>query len=83
MHFTRMEDLLKAKEEVLNQTLDEAYLQALARVHRLYQESKVLKEVAQRAGKVSLEQRLQARVRDVLEVKIRAVIDREGVEKAV
>jgi len=53
-----MKDLLKAKEEELNQALDEVSLKALARVDRLFQESKVLRQVAQRAGKVSLEQRL-------------------------
>jgi hypothetical protein len=78
-----MKDLLKAKEEELNQNLDEVSLQALARVDRLLQESKVLREVAQRSGKVSLEQRLQVAVREALEVKIRAVIDREGFDKAV
>lgn len=84
MHFTRIKDLLKAKEEELNQTLDEVSLKALARVDRLFQESKVLRQVAQRAGgKVSLEQRLQETVREALEVKIRTVIDREGFEKAV
>lgn len=84
MHFTRVKDLLKAKEEELNQTLDEVSLKALARVDRLFQESKVLRQVAQRAGgKVSLEQRLQETVREALEVKIRTVIDREGFDKAV
>ena len=84
MHFTRMKDLLKAKEEELSQTLDEVSLKALARVDRLFQESKVLRQVAQRAGgKVSLEQRLQETVREALEVKIRTVIDREGFDKAV
>jgi hypothetical protein len=78
-----MKDLLKAKEEELNQNLDEVSLQALARVDRLLQESKVLREIAQRSGKVSLEQRLQLAVREALEVKIRAVIDREGFDKAV
>ena len=78
-----MKDLLKAKEEELNQNLDEVSLQALARVDRLLQESKVLREVAQRSGKVSLEQRLQVVLREALEVKIRAVIDREGFDKAV
>ena len=78
-----MKDLLKAKEEEINQNLDEVSLQALARVDRLLQESKVLREVAQRSGKVSLEQRLQMAVREALEVKIRAVIDREGFDKAV
>jgi hypothetical protein len=78
-----MKDLLKAKEEELNQNLDEVSLQALARVDRLLQESKVLREVAQRSGKVSLEQRLQVALREALEVKIRAVIDREGFDKAV
>ena len=78
-----MKDLLKAKEEELNQNLDEVSLQGLARVDRLLQESKVLREVAQRSGKVSLEQRLQVAVREALEVKIRAVIDREGFDKAV
>jgi len=59
-------------------------LKALARVDRLFQESKVLKQVAQRAdGKVSLEQRLQETVREALEVKIRTFIDREGFDKAV
>ena len=83
MHFMRMKDLLKAKEEELNQALDEVSLKALARVDRLFQESKVLRQVAQRAGKVSLDQRLQETVREALEVKIRTVIDREGFEKAV
>jgi hypothetical protein len=84
LHFTRVKDLLKAKEEELNQTLDEVSLKALARVDRLFQESKVLRQVAQRAGgKVSLEQRLQETVREALEVKIRTVIDREGFDKAV
>ena len=84
MHFTRVKDLLKAKEEELNQTLDEVSLKALARVDRLFQESKVLRQVAQRAGgKVSLEQRLQETVREAMEVKIRSVIDREGFDKAV
>jgi chromosome condensin MukBEF MukE localization factor len=79
-----VKDLLKAKEEELNQTLDEVSLKALARVDRLFQESKVLRQVAQRAGgKVSLEQRLQETVREALEVKIRTVIDREGFDKAV
>jgi hypothetical protein len=79
-----MKDLLKAKEEELSQTLDEVSLKALARVDRLFQESKVLRQVAQRAGgKVSLEQRLQETVREALEVKIRTVIDREGFDKAV
>ena len=78
-----MKDLLKAKEEELNQNLDEVSLQALMRVDRLLQDSKVLREVAQRSGKVSLEQRLQVVVREALEVKIRAVIDREGFDKAV
>jgi hypothetical protein len=79
-----VKDLLKAKEEELNQTLDEVSLKALARVDRLFQESKVLRQVAQRAGgKVSLEQRLQETVREAMEVKIRSVIDREGFDKAV
>ena len=78
-----MKDLLKAKEEELNQNLDEVSLQALMRVDRLLQDSKVLREVAQRSGKVSLEQRLQVALREALEVKIRAVIDREGFDKAV
>jgi chromosome condensin MukBEF MukE localization factor len=79
-----MKDLLKAKEEELSQTLDEVSLKALARVDRLFQESKVLRQVAQRAGgKVSLEQRLQETVREAMEVKIRSVIDREGFDKAV
>ena len=84
MHFTRVKDLLKAKKEELSHALDEVSLKALARVDRLFQESKVLRQVAQRAGgKVSLEQRLQETVREALEVKIRTVIDREGFEKAV
>lgn len=41
-----MKDLLKAKEEELNQTLDEVSLHALTRVDRLFQESKFIKEVA-------------------------------------
>jgi hypothetical protein len=52
-------------------------------VDRLLQESKVLRDVAHRSGKVSLEQRLQVAVREALDVKIRAVIDREGFDKAV
>ena len=59
-------------------------LKALARVDRLFHESKVLRQVTQRAGgKASLEQRLQETVREALEVKIRTVIDREGFDKAV
>jgi hypothetical protein len=82
LHFTRLREVLKAKEYEVSHSLDEVIRESLVKLERAYGEAKVMKDVALR-GKAHLTHKIMSKVNAGLEVKIRAAIDKEAIDKAV
>jgi len=77
-----LREVLKGKEYEVTHALEEVIRESLGKLERALCEAKVMRDVASR-GKAHLTHKIMSKVNAGLEVKIRAAIDKEAIEKAV